>query len=174
MLHETRSNNVSWRVVVAGDAFADPREGVPGTHAPRSPIFFIFMQFSATNLQNNRLAHPLWELPPSGNPGSATVMCTIKRCQRENFIQFTCQNGHPSSTIVSLRGLPLISTKRDVTIHGNLRIYHHNQWLDRFTRELINTFFRIMSLLLGDFLRFLYHHAGTSMDFEKCDSIKRF
>ena len=92
---------------------------------PRSPNFFIFMQFLATNLQNNRLAHPLLELPPpSGNPGSATVMCTIKRCQRENFIQFTCQNGHPSSTIVILRGLPLISAKRDVTIHGNLTIYH--------------------------------------------------
>ena len=28
------------------------------------PNSFIFMQLSATNLQNNRLAHPLWELAP--------------------------------------------------------------------------------------------------------------
>ena len=42
MLHETRSNNVSWGVVVAGDAFADPREGVPGTHAPLGVQIFLF------------------------------------------------------------------------------------------------------------------------------------
>ena len=35
--------------------------------APPGPNSFIFMQFSAKNLQNNRLAHPLWELAqPSG------------------------------------------------------------------------------------------------------------
>ena len=41
---------------------------------PPGPIFFIFMQFSAKKLQNNRLAHPLWELapPPKENLGSAT------------------------------------------------------------------------------------------------------
>ena len=36
---------------------------------------FLFMQLSAKCLQNNRLAHPLWELepsPPQENPGSAT------------------------------------------------------------------------------------------------------
>ena len=34
----------------------------------KGPNSFIFMQFSAKNLQNNRLAHPLWELaPPHGN-----------------------------------------------------------------------------------------------------------
>ena len=37
-------------------------KGVPGTPPPRGPNSFIFLQFSAKNLQNNRLAHPLWEL----------------------------------------------------------------------------------------------------------------
>ena len=37
-------------------------KGVPGTPPPRGPHSFIFLQFSAKNLQNNRLAHPLWEL----------------------------------------------------------------------------------------------------------------
>ena len=32
---------------------------------PRGPNSFIFMQFSAKNLQINRLAHPLWQLAPS-------------------------------------------------------------------------------------------------------------
>ena len=32
-----------------------------------APNSFIFMEFSAKNLQSNRLVHPLWELaPPSG------------------------------------------------------------------------------------------------------------
>ena len=34
-----------------------------------SPISFIFMQFSAKIVPNNRL-----ETPPPGNPGSATVL----------------------------------------------------------------------------------------------------
>ena len=40
--------------------------GARGTR-PQSKFLFIFMQFSAQNRQNNRLA------PPMGNPGSATV-----------------------------------------------------------------------------------------------------
>ena len=41
---------------------------------PPGPNFFIFMQFSATYIQNNRLAHPFPELaPPQENPGSATA-----------------------------------------------------------------------------------------------------
>ena len=52
-------------------SLVDPR-WVPGTHVPQGPNSFIFMQFSAKNLQNNRLAYPLWELvsPPQENPGS--------------------------------------------------------------------------------------------------------
>ena len=40
-------------------SLADPR-GRPGTYSP-SPNSFIFMQFSAKHLQNNKLAHTLWE-----------------------------------------------------------------------------------------------------------------
>ena len=44
--------------------------GAPSPHGPNS---FIFMQFLAKNLQNNRLAHPLWKLVSSQeNPGCAT------------------------------------------------------------------------------------------------------
>ena len=41
---------------------------------PWVPNYFIFMQFSAKKLQNNRLAHSFWELahPRQNNPGSAT------------------------------------------------------------------------------------------------------
>ena len=41
--------------------------GSGGGRDPLGPKSFIFMQFSAKNLQNNRLAHPLfWEIldPP--------------------------------------------------------------------------------------------------------------
>ena len=45
-------------------ALVDPR-GVPGMRPPgRVPNSFIFLQFSAKNLQNNRLAHQLRELAP--------------------------------------------------------------------------------------------------------------
>ena len=40
-------------------ALADSSEAL-GTHAARGPNSFISMQFSAKNLQNNRLAHPFW------------------------------------------------------------------------------------------------------------------
>ena len=55
-------------------AFVDPR-GTPRTRPPCGPNSFIFMQFSAKNLQNNTLARPLWALasPPQENPGSATT-----------------------------------------------------------------------------------------------------
>ena len=41
----------------------------------RGPNSFIFVQFSAQKMRNNRLAHPLWELvhPPMESPGSVTV-----------------------------------------------------------------------------------------------------
>ena len=49
-----------------------------------SPIYFIFIQFSANFLSNNRLAQSLRlglaPLPPLGSPGSATdfyVLCMI-------------------------------------------------------------------------------------------------
>ena len=48
-------------------------EGVPGMRAPRGPNSFIFMQFSIENLQNNKLAHPLWQVaPPPENFRSIT------------------------------------------------------------------------------------------------------
>ena len=48
-------------------------EGVPGMRAPRGPNSFIFMQFSIENLQNNTLAHPLWQVaPPPENSRSIT------------------------------------------------------------------------------------------------------
>ena len=54
---------------------ADPRRRQGREpHSPQGPNSFIFMQFSAKKLQNNRLAHPLWELrPPQENPRSATA-----------------------------------------------------------------------------------------------------
>ena len=40
---------------------------------PSGSKFFHFNAVFSKNLQNNRLAHPLWELaPPQENPGSAT------------------------------------------------------------------------------------------------------
>ena len=49
-------------------------QGAPGMCPPFDPItFFIFKQFSAKILQNNRLAHhPRSWHPRPGNPGSAT------------------------------------------------------------------------------------------------------
>ena len=44
-------------------------QGKPGTR-PYPLILILFMQLLAKNLQNNRLAHPLWEL--AHNSGSAT------------------------------------------------------------------------------------------------------
>ena len=49
------------------------RGGARVAHPTSGPNSFFFMQFSAKNLRNNRLAHPLWELAPfQENPGSAT------------------------------------------------------------------------------------------------------
>ena len=36
--------------------------GCQGSAHLRGPNLFLFMQFSARNLQNDRLAHPLWKL----------------------------------------------------------------------------------------------------------------
>ena len=60
---------------------------------PRGPNPFIFMQFRQKNLQNNRLAHPLWELVPSQeNSGSATVLCFYVEtcCLKDNMFSSTC------------------------------------------------------------------------------------
>ena len=54
-------------------------------HAPTlGPNSFVFMQFSANKLSNNRLAHPLWGWRPRlGNPGPATALCLLwKNCSR--------------------------------------------------------------------------------------------
>ena len=56
-----------------------------GMHAPTlGPNSFVFMQFSANKLSNNRLAHPLWGWRPRlWNPGPATAMCLLwKNCSR--------------------------------------------------------------------------------------------
>ena len=53
------------------NAFAD-LGGTPGTHPPWSPNSFIFMQFSAKNLQNNPNLGV--GAPPGENSGSATVI----------------------------------------------------------------------------------------------------
>ena len=57
---------------------ADPGLGGEGSGIriralPVNPISFIFMQFSAKCLPNNRLALFPLGLAPSGNPGSATA-----------------------------------------------------------------------------------------------------
>ena len=47
------------------DSLTYPRgRGARDARPPWGPNPFIFMQFSAKKLQNNRLAHPLWELAP--------------------------------------------------------------------------------------------------------------
>ena len=43
------------------DQLADTGEGARDAPS-RGPNSLFFMQFSAENLQDNRLAHPLWEL----------------------------------------------------------------------------------------------------------------
>ena len=50
----------------------------------------IFMQFSAKNLQNNILAHPPREIPPPGNPGSATDLFQLPHiCRQILFVVLT-------------------------------------------------------------------------------------
>ena len=44
-------------------------KGAPGT---RAPLGVQILSFSCSFRQKNRLAHPLWELAPQENPGSAT------------------------------------------------------------------------------------------------------
>ena len=50
---------------------ADPR-GLQGRVPSPGPNSFIFVQFLAKILQNNRFEHPLGIWRPLGNPGSAT------------------------------------------------------------------------------------------------------
>ena len=50
----TSTDGYHWRI----------QGGVRDACPPWDPNSFIFMQFSAKKLQNNRLAHPLWELVP--------------------------------------------------------------------------------------------------------------
>ena len=82
MCNENRSSLFNHQSVVFQNAYitsANPR----GCHG-RDPLplwgpnSFIFMQFSGKKLQNNRLAHPLWELarppPPEENPGLVTTL----------------------------------------------------------------------------------------------------
>ena len=55
-------------VEVYCDALADPKGGARDVRLPWGLYSFIFMQFSAKKLQNNRLAHPFWKLAPPGKP----------------------------------------------------------------------------------------------------------
>ena len=69
------------------------QEGERQEREPRGLNPFIFMQFRQKNLQNNRLAHPLWELVPSQeNSGSATVLCFYVEtcCLKDNMFSSTC------------------------------------------------------------------------------------
>ena len=73
---------ISVEIVAVHIAVADLR----GRHRrPRGPNSFIFMQFSARKLQNNRLAHPSWELahPLQENPGYATALLTLSNSDIE-------------------------------------------------------------------------------------------
>ena len=58
--------SINWRI--------QDEEKAPGTRAPPlGPNSFIFMQFLAEKLQNNRLVHYSRDLVPcQENPGSAT------------------------------------------------------------------------------------------------------
>ena len=78
---------------------------------PPPPRGLNSMQFSAKNLQNNRLAHPFWELaPPQENPGSAIdyifikeipmVMCASKWNLSETTIM------KPQSELYEFSGFP--------------------------------------------------------------------
>ena len=68
-------STMHWRIKLGRGGGGGGRAVVPGMRVPSpDPSSFIFIQFSARNLQNNRLAHPLWELAPPGNPGSATAI----------------------------------------------------------------------------------------------------
>ena len=89
-------------------ALADQKGG-QGRRSPRVPNSFILMQFSAKNLQNDRLAHPFWELaPPKENPGPATESisfsyykillpynCVTDICQHWQIKDFTRGRGKP-------------------------------------------------------------------------------
>ena len=73
ILNERCVNMTPWQY----PTLADPG-GARDVCPPRGPNSLIFMQFSANNLQNSRLAHPLWELaPPQENLGSATAASSI-------------------------------------------------------------------------------------------------
>ena len=71
-------------------SLADPR-GVLGT---RPSLRFKILSFACIfdkKLQNNGLAHPLWELvPPPENPGSAT------ECHLLQLYLCICQSVHPN------------------------------------------------------------------------------
>ena len=112
-----------YTVTVPSGGFRGARGGAP----PWASKFFRFHAVFGKIWQNRMLAPPLgsWR-PPWENPGSATG------AREKEFMLFTCQNGHPRITKVILRGLRLKFARREVTIHGNLAIYHHNQWLNRF------------------------------------------
>ena len=69
------SEVLGYLTFIIGGSKGGTRDACP----PRGPNSFIFIQFSTKNLQNNRLAHPLWELaPPQENPGSATAYITCE------------------------------------------------------------------------------------------------
>ena len=63
----TSSRNIGIKGFTIGGS---GRGGTPS----RSKCFKFSCSFQQKNLQNNRLAHPLWKLaPPQENPGSASV-----------------------------------------------------------------------------------------------------
>ena len=69
-----------------GNAALEDPKGRQGRVRPRCPNYFIFMQYSAKILQNNRLAHQLWEFPPSGKSWINVKTC----CLKDNMFSSTC------------------------------------------------------------------------------------
>ena len=68
--------------------------GVAGTCTPPGgPNSFIFMQFSAKKLQNNRLAHPFWELAhPLGKILDPPLLLVIKLIKFKDIFPFLFMN----------------------------------------------------------------------------------
>ena len=79
--------NTQWRI----------QGGAPGMRAPLGLNSFIFVQFSAKILQNNRLAHPPVELAsPSGNPDPPVILVFPSKnadCWIRLWLQYVTQRG---------------------------------------------------------------------------------
>ena len=92
-------------------AVADPSRRQGHALPTFGPNSFIFMQFAATILQNNRLPHSLWSRrhPPTlGNSGSATVMCHTSTSLLVAYVNVNVSRSIFNSILI------LISTSCDI------------------------------------------------------------